>query len=46
MDHPGSKTRSVGQILEKLLDTIEATVLVQTSSNLVKIEYVSSWVKI
>ena len=45
MDHVGSKTRSVGQILEKLVDTLEATVLVQSSSNLVKIEYGSFLVK-
>ena len=39
------KTRSVGQIIVNLLNTLEATVLVQSSINLVKIEYGSSRVK-
>ena len=45
MDNRGSKTRSVGQIIEKLLNTLGAIVLVQSLSNLVKIEYGSSRVK-
>ena len=44
MDHVGLKTRSVGQIIGNLVNTPEATVLVQSSSNLVKIKYGSCWV--
>ena len=36
MGHVGSKTRSVGQIIENLVNTLEATVLVQSSSNLLR----------
>ena len=36
MGDVGSKTRSVGQIMENLVNTLEATVLVLSSTNLLR----------
>ena len=35
-DHVGSKTRSLGQILEKTLYTLEGTVVIQSSGKFVR----------